>query len=156
MKIISFNGKKAQSGYEVGHTPLYYLAVLVFMLIAIFMLYGLSSGYVSSRIHIDKVVSDEIYVERFFSNCFSYEDEGTGRIYSGIIDWDKFTEKNLDDCFSTQKKRAEITLTNTDNDKTKKITAGEGYVKRYYRFYVLIYDDGKIQKGSMKIGISDY
>ncbi len=156
MKILLFNGKKAQSAYEIGHTPLFYLFVLVFMLIAIFTLYGLSSGYVSSRLHIDKEVSDEIYVERFFSNCFSYEQEGTGRVYSGIIDWDKFTEKNLDDCFSTQKKKAEITLTNTENDKTNKITAGEGAVKRYYSYYVLIYDNGKIQKGLMKVGVSDY
>jgi len=108
-------------------------------------------------------VSDDeyisIYTERFLSSpdCFAYTDVGTGNVYSGIIDLNKFNKKQLNSCYvPNEKSKYEFFLTLQYEGQEINI-ATENYktISKQIPNYVLVVNGNQISKGRLLVG-ADY
>lgn len=160
MKLRYLKGKKAQGAFELGYKWPFYIIVGFFMAGLLFFLWWQISQYVSLAVVAPNELYTIAYTQRFMNSphCFTYQDE-TGRAYPGVLDWDKFTDENLRQCFFTEeddwKAGFQLTLQNLDtNDPPKIITT-----TNYYQFRerksesILIQKDNKIFKGKLLIGL---
>lgn len=143
--------KKAQAPEKVIFLFLGLFAyIAMFMALSwIFGKYALAPVITSEDIYID------IYKHRFLDSpdCFAYQDPETGNSYSGIIDKSKFTEERLNNCYmENQESVYEFALTLDEGEpiRTKEFVLTK---RRVGPLFVLVYDDGKISKGSLMISV---
>lgn len=125
MKKI-FRHKKGLDAIEKS----FYYAIFAFVLSAVlllFMYYVGSEGSLLTKV--PKGLNEDIFYSMMInSNCFAYHDLNSGRILTGVIDWEKFNQYNLDACYYiTDKNKAgyRLTLKNlaTGQEKTPLTTA---------------------------------
>ena len=144
--------KKSQIG---GRKQLFYLivgvlAVLLFLFITVFVSFDRSS--IAS---IPPGLENYLMTQRFLSSpCFAFQDKDTKRVYPLLIDLEKFSEANLNNCYSaseTNVKAYRLTL-GTSAAKTRN---WEGYVKRADTKQVYVYDNGNVKSMGLFVETQD-
>ena len=96
--------KKAQ--FELASKSLFWMiAAFIITLVVLFFAFALSS-YKGKLTIVPPQLQAELVSLRFTSNadCFAFQDSVTGRVYSGIIDLNKFNDKQLRKCYLTPDK----------------------------------------------------
>ena len=102
-----------------------------------------------------------ILINDFTSSCFAYEDGTTGRSYPLIIDWNRFTQENLDHCYNEKERRVigfRLTLKNTQLNKEKApiITKNwDGVISKRETIPVSVHDEYGIYEGELKVEIQN-
>lgn len=97
--------KKGESANDANLPEMVLYYMVAGMLLAIFIL-GFASivtGWQTQVAHYPEEFKGESIAMRFTQNpdCFAYEDAASGRVYQGVIDLSKFTEKQLNSCYFT-------------------------------------------------------
>jgi len=165
-----FFSKKA-SGYILGKKPIYFIITLICLTISFLMFSYAISKEVSSTAYIPNNLEANILINRLLNSpyCFAYQDEETGRAYPRIIDLEKFNEKNLEDCYSTEDsnlKSFKLTLKspelnippegNSDEKKNKNFVLTQNWgASRYTQTsqYVLIHYKENFYRGKVLIAM---
>jgi len=97
-------------------------AIIIFLALSIYVI----SLLLTSKVTIIEGVKDSAYESRALGspNCFTYQDEISGRTYNGYIDLKKFNDERFKECFSTEEtgQRGIILLLNYDNDEIELTT----------------------------------
>lgn len=77
------------------------LFVVVFILLAFYLLV---TGYEAKLVHVPIQLKAEMVSLRFVNipECFAYQDEGTKRIYPGVVELSKFNEEQMAGCYVTE------------------------------------------------------
>jgi len=137
--------------------------MLIYSLIAVFVLLymvGLFSYVLShfkySTLHTSKTLDEDLLMQRFMRSpdCFVYFDYEINRAYPNVIDWEKFSDEQLNKCLLHKNIKFQLTLENLERNKLKTIkSAGwNNRVERSLSKDVLIKDD-RIWRGNLKIDI---
>jgi len=89
-----------------GEKVIFYIASVFVLAIFFLFIAGMIFTTKAARANIPEGLENFIFIQRFTNSpyCFTYQDIDTGRYYTGIIDWDKFTEANLNYCYDTENK----------------------------------------------------
>ncbi len=114
------------------------------------------SKFKYSTLHTSKTLDEDLLVQRFMRSpdCFVYFDYDINRAHPNLIEWEKFSEEQLNNCLLHKDISFQLTLENLDRNKKKTIKSADwkNNLKRSLSKDVLIKDD-KIWRGSLKIDI---
>ena len=104
MKPKIFQNKKGQEAGDelyIGEKPLFYVALGVFITALAFILVFVMWRDINSQVAIPKGLEEDLFIQRFVSSeeCLAYQDEGSLRVYPGIVDYEKMKNGNLYDCY---------------------------------------------------------
>lgn len=136
----------------------------VFMLVAMVVFVGLFLWlgfvfvtYSNRATAVPSQLQAELVSLRFTNNpdCFAYVDENTGRIYSGIIDLNKFNEEKMNSCYKTGDLQGLFSF----NFRLNLTESRKEVVSDRYRYRddfsilkeVLVKEDNKLRKDQMVI-----
>lgn len=153
--------KRASENWIPTDMPFLVLFVIVLgiSLVALIIVINL---FISRSTEIPKNIEEFILLERFYNspNCFAYQDRDTGRIYSNLVDLEKFRNKDImAGCFPTNNHKYSFKF-QLENEETGKLTAStpnwiENSNFRYEQKNVLFYSDNKIKNAKLLIFIQD-
>lgn len=139
---------------------LYYVIAIIIVTGLIFIFFFSISNFQQRLSEIPNVIQAEITSMRFANNpdCFAYADEA-GKVYSGIVDANKFTKKSLDSCYTSSNEKGLSTL----NFAVKLVSSGEELKSNNYfhpaDFHVykeiLLYKEGKLSKDQLDISVRE-
>ncbi len=126
------------------------LPVIIFMIFGFLYLSNLSHVEV---LHTEESVEEHLFISRLYSSptCFTYQEPGTLRVHPFIIDWERFTEGNLNSCLVTNK-GVRITLDKVYEKKVIKNTAWLDKPTASKIKNVLIFD-GMLFNGTMTVEV---
>jgi len=105
-KIVKFNhwNKKGQFNATIKSMfwPLMMFIIVMFAMAFIIFL----SAYRGQLSHTPEELHAELIMQRFINlpECFAYQDASSGRVLLGVIDINKFTKEQLDQCYLTPEK----------------------------------------------------
>lgn len=93
---MQINNKKAQGGLMIFSPARLVLLVVIFFTLIYIININKAQAY-----SIPENLREEILVKRFVSDpdCLAYKDPYSGREVAGVIDFSKFTQENLDNCY---------------------------------------------------------
>src|SRR3989344_8765728 len=84
-----------------------YWGIAAFMVVVatLILTFVLLPQYQRSLVEVPLELRAELISLRFVNTpeCFTYQDQATGRIFAGVIDLQKFTQAQLDTCYRTEK-----------------------------------------------------
>jgi hypothetical protein len=165
-------GKRGQAEYLLENV--FRIGFLMIALLAFFLLVNF---YINNKIETSKLESEVLANRIIYSDAIMYKDSATQRIYTGIIDTEKFKDSNaLDKNIDYSIKRhatAMLELTDNVDGKVRytnylnkdqylnlKVladakTTGKGSVTRYVKYYPATYkdDSGSYRYGTIKMSI---
>jgi len=86
---------------NVAEKSIFYLIFGVVLTLIFFALVHIIGSYLTVSQSTPHELQNTIFVQRFINSpeCFVFVDNEIGRSYPGILDWNKFTQKNLGSCF---------------------------------------------------------
>lgn len=160
MKLLS--NKKASENWVPTDMPFLIIFVIVLGISLAILLIIMNILILRSTL-IPKNVEEFILIERFYNspNCFAYQDENSWRVYSKLIDLEKFRNKEImQRCFpSTNFKYAfKFELEYIENQE-KVITSTPNWVEisnfRLEQKNVLVYFNNKIKNAKLSIFIQN-
>lgn len=83
-----------------------YWAIAAFMVLVatLVLMFGILPRYQNSLVEVPEELRAELISLRFVNTpeCFTYQDQVTGRIFAGVIDLQKFTQERMDKCYQTE------------------------------------------------------
>lgn len=147
----------------------YSILRILFIALLFYITYLFAYSQIKVNIDIDDTKS-MIFVKRllYSPNSIPYTNPVTERTYPGIIDIERFNPTTLENAFNFTKNNiaAKIELTNLENDEKKEIylnkkwydrweplTKFKQYKKTIKQRYVLINNNGKLEKGVLRIDV---
>ncbi len=151
---------KKGSGFLLGKKPIYFIIVAFFLFIVFILFSYLVLSNISSTTTFPENIETTVLINRFLNSpeCFAYQDEETGRTYTGITDLDKFNNENLNECYSADEDspRAFMMDLNSD-DYQKSVLTSNWRAKKINRMsqYVIIYDKGNFYGGTLLIAVQE-
>lgn len=97
-----FKSKKGFDDYTPDTFPFWIIFLLVTSITTIIMVWIITS-WLTDISEIPDGVEDRIIIDRFLNSneCFAYFDEDTGRTFQNVIDWNKLTEKQMQNCYQS-------------------------------------------------------
>lgn len=126
---------------------IFFIPVMIILAVVATIFGYIVVHYFESIIYIPPGTEDEIIINRFFSSptCFVYEDPYTGRAYPGIIDKEKFTQKQLINCYNNPKKN-NVKLKITDNKQNQLEIFSENFRNRHSKSFTrqILLKDGDL------------
>jgi len=151
---------KKGSGFLLGKKPIYFIIVAFFLFIVFILFSYLILGNISSTITFPENIETTVLINRFLNSpeCFAYQDEETGRIYTGIIDLDKFSNENLNECYSADEYSPRAFMMDLNNDDYQKsVLTSNWKTKKINRIsqYVIIYDKGNFYGETLLIAVQE-
>ncbi len=151
-----FNHKK---GFEAVEKSFYY-AIFSFVLVAVLFLFGYYVGSEGSSItKVPKNLNEDLFYSLIINtNCFAYQNLDSGRTFVGTIDWDKFNQHNLDQCFYAKARYNlgyRITLRNmiTGQQKSPISTPNFKTTDKSLLKKIKIIDNNNLYDGELKIEV---
>jgi len=104
--------KKGQ--YTFGHKWLYYaIAIFLITVMLLFFRAKIQDDIIMETTCLEEVEYELIMTEALFSqNCFAYFDPDLQRTIPGSIDFSKFNEETLNDCFKFLEEDVQIKIYN--------------------------------------------
>lgn len=143
-------GSKGQ--YDLARKALYYI-VAIFVIAVIFLyMHNAIANYNNTVVSdASKIEGSIIAVQALMSpKCFAYYDEEIGRTYPGIIDMEKFNNRNLGrNCMVYIESPYSFLFGGN------KVTKGTGNLEKIFA-PVLIWKNGKLKPEVIEIGVEDY
>jgi hypothetical protein len=165
-KIFSFRGK-AQALFDTSAEYAIWRILLVIIIagtLFVFLTnnlnYALGSHDIENTILIKRLI--------YSPNLLAYTDKGTGRVYPGIIDLDKFDTSKIEAEFANEDKSVAVNMELTDltNNEVKRAYVNEerariwdnyvivgGFDASTLKRYIQIYDQGKLKPGIIRIKV---
>jgi hypothetical protein len=147
--------KKSQlhHAFSAGY---FVMAGFIFVVMA-FVLILTIGDHLSAFTVIDKELPTHIYAYRAINTCLAYQDQVTKRYYPGVIDITKYTQGNLEACYSdTSYKSFNVQLKDLDKGESQsRLLVGFGaalYIKSYPVW--IKYPDGNFTRGELLFGAS--
>jgi len=152
---------KKGSGYILGKKPLH-LIIYLFFLTFTFLIFSFTiTTEVGSTNTIPDNVETTVLISRFLNSpdCFAYQDEDTGRVYTGIIDLEKFNEATLEKCYFVDKDGPwafKLTLESFDSNELsikRTLKTSNWGARRFTQSsqYVIIRDKKNLYRGTLFI-----
>jgi hypothetical protein len=96
--------KKGVSAFDLAGKTIYWTIAVVILTAIIFAYMGILATYSHNLISTPEDLKAEMIIQRFTSSCFVYQDPHTERFYPNTIDMTKFTQDEMNKCYSTDKK----------------------------------------------------
>ena len=127
----------------------YFLVFLPILVIVFTGLIYVIAFHGSEKTKIPKDIEDDIIAKRFTDVCFKADEYGIG-----VIDFDKFNEKHLNDCYDDRKAPVRLSITSLNLDAKKIESPYWGESGRFFTKKVLIEKDDRIHEGDLKIEIN--
>ncbi len=92
--------------FEVARKQIYWMIAGIVIIIVVFAFAMIISSYMGALTGIPAGFKAELISLRFLNTpeCFTYQDPVTGRVFPGVIDFEKFTSARLDQCYRTESK----------------------------------------------------
>jgi len=152
MKIFN---KKAQD--IAGRKVIFYGLVFSFLLIGFFFVIVLIVPANASEVsNIRSGLDDYFIIQRFLNSplCFALHDEDTRRTYPSVIDTEKFTQENIENCYNakdTKVKAFRLTLKYGTESKTINTKNWEGFLSKAQTEQIFVSVAGKKQTASLLI-----
>jgi len=80
------------------------IAVFIVLIAALMLVFVFLPQYKNSLIEVPQELRAELISLRFVNTpeCFTYQDQATGRIFARVIDLQKFTQERMDKCYRTK------------------------------------------------------
>jgi hypothetical protein len=102
-----FKGKKGESAFEVAETSIFYIVMITVIVMIVLAFVFLLGSYTNKLTAVPDKLKAELVASRFINipECFAYQDPITKRVYSGIIDLEKFNENQMNNCYLTEKEQ---------------------------------------------------
>jgi len=94
---------------------------LFFLILVAFAVFAIISIGVTKKFDFASVEEQVIFSAIYMSECVNYKDL---RIYPGVVDLEKFSNGNLDDCFEAENLGSRVTLSYEDKKIEKFIDEG--------------------------------
>jgi len=158
MKLIS-NKKGAENWVPADMPFLIIFAIVLGFSLAILLI--IMNIFISISTQIPRNVEGSILIQRFYNspNCFAYQDENNGRVYSNLIDLEKFKNKDImDKCFHSSNYPYSFKFELEAPENLEKITTStpnwiENSNFRFEQKNVLVYFNNKIKSAKLSIFI---
>jgi len=146
--------KKSQ--YAADTMPFY--AVFIIVVNVLFIIFILAVNNIGSKqVDAPEGLTEYLVNQRFLrsADCFVYEDI-SGRVYPLVLEWNKFTEETLNECYITDEKTkpVQLSLSFTEGEKkikTKNWQPIKGPDKAIQPIDILIYYNNQISQGKLTI-----
>ena len=135
----------------------YFLMAGFIFLVMAFALLLTTGSYLKAFTASNKDLPTHIYAYRALNTCLAYQDSVTKRFYPGILDSIKYTQENLDACYSdTSIKSFNIQLRDLDKAQSyDRILVGFGASMNLISYPAWIrYPDGSLSRGELLFGTS--
>jgi len=144
--------KKSQLGIPDRMIKIAIIGILLPALIFTFIIFV----YTYNTPYMPKDLDPLIMIERFVNTCFTYQDSDTLRYYPGMIDVQKFDSKQMKTCYYLEEdtivKAYKLRLEYESKQKIVQTTNWkEGKDYTVVDKSVLVYDQGDMKHGSMRI-----
>ena len=152
-KFLNKKGTSVEQGYSPWHVI---IALVLFVIMGFFLMF-IINDYISAFLVYDKDIPRNIYAYRAVNTCLAYQDSTTGRYYPGIIDYTKYNQEVLDDCYNDTSVRSfNIQLVDKDKgERYDRILVGFGASRNIVPYPVFIrYEDGTTNHGELLFGMS--
>ena len=96
-------GEGQESSFENAQTIIFFTVMMFAITILVFTFIFLLNSYESGLTAVPGEFKAEVLSLRFINSpeCFAYQDPETKRIFPGIIDLNKFNEKQMQACYKT-------------------------------------------------------
>jgi len=96
-----------ESVFELARKQIYWMIAGVLITIIILAFVFIMGAYQRQLVEVPEELRAELISLRFLNTpeCFTYQDQLTGRIFPGVIDVSKFTQERLDACYYTEDKK---------------------------------------------------
>ena len=91
--------------FDLTRKQLYWgIAAFMVVIATLILMFILLPQYQRSLVEVPQELQAELISLRFVNTpeCFTYQDEATGRIFAGVIDLQKFTPERMDKCYRTE------------------------------------------------------
>ena len=156
-----FNKKGEGNDANIPAVMLYYMMASIILVMIIFGFASIVSNWQIQAAHYPDEIKAEAIAMRFTQNpdCFAFEQEKSGKVYSGIIDLSKFNQKRMDECYFTGengKEHFQFELYLEEYD--KKVLSDHKYVNiidNTIKKKVLVYDEGKLIPSTLFIYVQE-
>ena len=148
---------KRGEGLHIGFTMLYILVFGAILVVMAFVLFFITNEYIDGFLVYDKDIPKHVYAYRAINTCLAYQDNVTKRYYPGIIDFSKYNEEVLKDCYvKTEGKSFNVQLRDLEKPEDySRILIGFGASLSIEAYPVWIkYADGTINEGELLFGVS--
>ena len=96
--------KKGVSAFDLAGKTIYWTIAVVILKAIIFAYMGILATYSHNLISTPEDLKAEMIIQRFTSSCFAYQDPHTERVYPNTIDITKFTQDEMNKCYTTDEK----------------------------------------------------
>lgn len=91
--------------FDLTRKQIYWgIAGFMVTIAALILVFAIFPQYQRSLVEVPPELQAELISLRFVNTpeCFTYQDQATGRIFAGVIDLQKFTQAQLDKCYRTE------------------------------------------------------
>ena len=91
--------------FDLTRKQLYWgIAAFMVVVATLILVFVLLPQYQNSLVEVPQELRAELISLRFVNTpeCFTYQDETTGRVFAGVIDLQKFTQERMDKCYRTE------------------------------------------------------
>ena len=151
-----------KAAFDTTHELMIWIPRIIILVIVVGIVYSLITIPVQKNFEID-TLQEKILRQRFVysENCLAYEDNN---VYSGIIDKNKFTQTNLENCFQFNNNIG-VNLNLMTND-VKTINLNERLSNKFdfcfdkdhftcsnYTYYILTKENNKFVPGLLNIAM---
>jgi hypothetical protein len=148
---------KKGEGLHIGFMILYIIMFGIILIVMGFVLLIITNRYINGFLAYDPDLPTNIYAYRAINTCLAYQDSSTERYYPGIIDFAKYNQQTLDNCYTNTDVRS-FNIQLKDLQKPEDypaILVGFGASLRINSYSILIkYDDGAMNQGELLFGVS--
>ncbi|HLD89054.1 MAG TPA: hypothetical protein VI894_02505 [Candidatus Nanoarchaeia archaeon] len=151
MNIKLLKNKKSQGIFDVARKSIFWVIVAFVLAVMFIVFFFITAKYNLVPFEKSQEIQKIIYIERFENSCFAYQDD-IGRVYSETIDWDKFTQQNMDSCYPASKENFAFELTlKIGND--EKMVRSKNFVSARSQLTksIFVFKDNKKQEGELII-----
>ena len=128
----------------------------IILVVMAFTLVLITDRYINGFLAHDKDIPKHVYAYRAINTCLAYQDSVTHRYYPGIIDFTKYKQEILDNCYTNTEKSFNIQLKDWKKQQDyDRILIGFGATLSIKSYPVWIrYEDGTINEGELLFGAS--
>ena len=148
--------KSKKATYTADTAPFY--VIFAFIITFLFILFAIViTSYASDKVEPPEGLNEYLLYQRFLrsSDCFVYQDI-SGRVHSTTIDFNKFTQKNIENCYIGNNHvpafKLKLSFNNQESEvKTNNWNDNKPLEKRESPYSILVYYQDKKYQGELII-----
>src|SRR3989344_8195522 len=94
----------------LGYKGIYFIAAMFLLAFIFLYMHSAFANYQTGKVECTDTAIQEIMIAKvLYGDCFTYTDPQTQQTLPGTIDLSKFTQENLDTCFSYITEKVKLT-----------------------------------------------